>query len=421
MSSITASPSPQAPAAPAGARAADSGSADSRSAVASSPASPSPASPAAPPAMPPMRQVSRLVVSLWAPQAVHAAAELGLADALVDGPRTSAELAAALGTHADATDRLLHALVVLGLLDAQDDGFALTDLGQCLVSDSPVSVRAWARLMGGPAVWNAWGRLTDCVRTGLPVFALPPAQAADRSVSVSSASGSAESGVPASSTEATGGASAGGDGPFEAMAKDAGAAAIFHRAMFDLTRATASSIIAAVSWDDARTIVDIGGGTGALLAAVLDARPEAQGSVFDLASARDEAERVFAARGLAARAAFVTGDIFADAPPTADVYLLKSVIHDWDDARSVAILRACREAMSAEARLLMVEVVGGPHAANPALAWMMAFSDLNMLVNVGGRERDEAQYRALLEAAGLRVVSVRQTKGPYAVFEAVRA
>lgn len=416
MSSITASPSPRAPATPAVVLVADSCFAG-----ASAPSAPSSASPAAPPAMPPMRQVSRLVVSLWAPQAVHAAAELGLADALVDGPRTSAELAAALGTHADATDRLLHALVVLGLLDAQDDRFALTDLGQCLVSDSPVSVRAWARLMGGPAVWNAWGRLTDCVRTGLPVFALPPAQAPDLSVSASAASGSSESGVPASSSGATAGASAGGDGPFEAMAKDAGAAAIFHRAMFDLTRATASSIIAAVSWDDARTIVDIGGGTGALLAAVLDARPEAQGRVFDLASARDEAERVFTARGLASRAAFVTGDIFADAPPPADVYLLKSVIHDWDDARSVAILRACREAMSAEARLLMVEVVGGPHAANPALAWMMAFSDLNMLVNVGGRERDEAQYRALLEAAGLRVVSMRQTKGPYAVFEAVRA
>lgn len=354
--------------------------------------------PAAPPAVPPMRQVSRLIIGLWAPQAVHAAAELGLPDALVDGPRSSADLAAALGTHADSTDRLARVLVVLDLLEEHDGRFGLTALGQCLVSESPVSVRAWARLMGGPAVWNAWGRLTDCVRTGQPVFALP-----------------------SDAHDVSHAPKAGGDGPFEAIAKDPEAAAIFHRAMFELTRATASSIVSAVSWDGARTIVDVGGGTGALLAAILAARPDARGAVFDLAPARDEAERVFAGRGLQARAAFVTGDIFTDAPPPADVYVLKSVIHDWDDARSVAILRACRRAMSAEARLLLVEIPSMPAAVNPALAWMMAFSDLNMLVNVGGRERDEAGYRALIEAAGLRIVSVRQTAGPYSVLEAVPA
>jgi hypothetical protein len=355
------------------------------------------ASPQAAPPVPPMRRVSQLVIGLWVPQAVHAAAELGVADVLAAGARTSAEVAAALGTHADSTDRLLRALVTLGLLATTDgDRFALTETGRCLVDDADVTVRAWSRLMGGPAVWDAWGRLTDCVRTGQTAWQ-----------------------VRAAASDA--GRSGAGD-PFESMARDPQAAAVFNRAMYDLTRGSAPAIASAVDWTGVRHVVDVGGGYGALLCGILDAQPALRGAVFDLPHARDGALACFASRGLQARASYVEGSLFADPPPlpAADAYVVKSVIHDWNDEKSLDILRACRAAMPAGARLLLVEPPAMPAGVNPTLDWMIAFSDLNMLVNCGGRERTEAQYVALLDAAGLRVTAIHPTSGFYRVFEAVR-
>jgi hypothetical protein len=167
--------------------------------------------------------------------------------------------------------------------------------------------------------------------------------------------------------------------------------------------------------------VDVGGGYGALLCAVLEAHPALEGTVFDLGHAREGALDLFASRGLSARATFTAGSFFEEAPPPADVYLIKSVIHDWDDAQSLRILGRCREAMGEGGLLLLVEPPAGPPSGNPVGDWFLAFSDLNMLVNTGGRERTEAEYRALLEAAGLRVRGVRETPTFFKVFEAVRA
>lgn len=360
---------------------------------------------AAPP-VPPMRRVSQLIIGLWVPQAVHAAAELGIADVLAHGPRSSADVAAALGTHADSTDRLLLALATLGLLEVREqDRFALTETGECLVDTAQTSVRAWARLMGGAAVWDAWGRLAECVRTGRTAWDLRAAAKA---------------------------ASDAGDAhadPFASMSSDPEAAAVFNRAMYDLTRGAAPGIVSAIDWAGVRTAIDVGGGYGALLCALLEAQPAINGAVFDLPHARDGAQQFFAVRGVSDRASYIEGSLFTDALPPADAYIIKSVIHDWDDAKSIEILRACRRAMTAtahahahpngSARLLMVEPPAMPGGTNPMLDWMIAFSDLNMLVNCGGRERTEAEYRALLDAAGLRTVAVHPTSGFYRVFEAV--
>lgn len=358
------------------------------------------------PSVPPMRRVSQLIIGLWVPQAVHAAAELGVADLLVRGPRTSVEIAEALGTHADSTDRLLRALATLGLLEAHEGRFALTETGQCLVDDAETTVRAWARLMGGASVWDAWGRLTDCIRTGKTASQVRAAM-----LDTLSCDGSdrAVASVVAPAVD-----------PFAAMASDASAAAVFHRAMYDLTRGSAASIVAAINWTGVRQAIDVGGGYGALLCAILDAQPQIRGAVFDLPHARDGALACFASRGLRDRASYVEGSLFADALPAADVYVMKSVIHDWDDEKSVEILRACHAAMREGARLLVVEPPAMPAGVNPMLDWMIAFSDLNMLVNCGGRERTEAQYTALLDTAGLRTIAVHQTTGFYRVFEAVR-
>ncbi len=334
-------------------------------------------------ALPAPLRVSQMIVGLWVPQAVHAAAELGVADVLARGPLPPAVVAEKLGTHPDATARLMHALAILGLLEPADGAFALTETGRCLASDATSSRRAWSRLMGGADVWQSWGRLVDCIRTGRKAY---------------------------------------GDGldTFDSLAGDPGGASIFHEAMVEMTRGVAPGIVGSLDLHGVRTVVDVGGGHGALLCAVLEAHPQIEGAVFDLEPARRGAEALFGQRSVDTRARFVAGSFFETAPPAADALLLKSVIHDWDDAASLRILERCREAMSATSRLFVVEPPAGGSGGDPVRDWFVAFSDLNMLVNTGGRERTEAEYCALLEAAWLKV-SVRETPTFYKVFEATLA
>jgi len=336
-------------------------------------------------------EIGRHLMSLWVPQAIHAAAELGVADALAAGPASAPALAQRLKTHADATARLLDALVVLGLLERHGAEFSLGPLGAFLRSDSPRSRRAWARLMAGEHVWRAWGRLTDCVRSGEPAFSAGAGRRAQ--------------------TET-----------FDVFAEDADAAAVFHQAMADGTRSVASAIVGAIDFAGVQRVADVGGGYGELLAAALDAHPGSSGHVFDLEHARVGAEALLARRGLTGRAEFVAGDLFSAAPPKADLLLLKSVIHDWNDERSLAILRHCRAAMNAGGRLVIVEPPAPPAgtAVPESVAWIMAFSDLNMLVNTGGRERTASEYAALVGRAELRVTDVRPA-GFYSCFVCRRA
>ena len=326
-------------------------------------------------------RMSKMITSLWIPQAIHAAAELDLAGPLARGALTAGALAARLKTDPDATERLCRALAFLDVLEAHGETFALTELGRSLIGDTAGSRRAWARLMCGTEVWSQWGRLTECVRTGSPAFT---------------------------------------DRPFEAMERDPDAAAIFHQAMVEMTSDVAPAMCDALELGAVQRIVDMGGGWGALLCAALDRAPGARGSVFDLGNARPGALALFDRRGLAARAEFVAGDIFTTAPPRADVYLLKSVIHDWDDERSRAILRSCRDAMTPAARLCVIEPPAKAVHEPDVRGYFSAFSDLNMLVVAGGRERTEAQYRALIESAGLRMRALREARGFFQIFEAVR-
>lgn len=339
----------------------------------------------------PAMRVSQMIISLWVPQAIHAAAELGLCDALAAEPLPAGGLARRVGTHPDATQRLLSALAVLGFVREEGERFALTELGRCLVSDGLSSRRAWARLMGGE-VWRAWGRLTHCVRTGEKAY------------------GAAED------------AAAAGIDTFDAMARDPEGTAIFHQAMADFTRGEAPGIAATLDFADVRRVVDVGGGYGALLAGILKAHPRLEGDVLDLPHAEDGALRLFAAEGVSGRAGFVAGSFFKVSPPPADIYLLKSVIHDWDDQRSLEILAKCSAVMRPSDRLVLVEAPVPPDPAASPLAWVLAFSDLNMLVNTGGRERSEQDYCGLLASAGLKVTAVRDTPGGFfKLFESVPA
>ena len=253
-----------------------------------------------PAAVPLPFRLSRMISSLWVPQAIHTAAALGLADAMAAGPRSSEDLAAAVGANPGALHRLLRGLVALELCTTTDDGrFELTDLGSCLRSDTRDSVHAWALLMGD-RVWLSWSRLLDCVRTG--------------------------DSVPALEGNAT---------PFDQMTANPEAYAVFSESMVQLTRHLAGAVAAAYDFSGIRTIVDVGGGYGALLPPILKANPEMRGTVADLPLCRDGALRLFEKAGVADRCEFRAVDMFEALPPGADAYIIKSVIHDWDDEKSL--------------------------------------------------------------------------------------
>jgi hypothetical protein len=339
----------------------------------------------APSQLPPRFQVSRMVSSVWIPQAVHAAAVLGVADVLAAGPMLSADVASKLGVHTGALHRLLRALCVLELCEHHPDGrFGLTALGGCLRTDAPDSVRSWAQLWGGEMMWRPWGHLTDCVRTGVMAPKLLD----------------------------------GVETPFEYMAEHPEEDAMFNRSMQELTRGVAEVLATSYDFSGARTVVDVGGGYGALLAPVLRKYPQLRGRVYDLPRCEEGARQLFAESGLSERCDFVGGDFFRSVPSGSDLYLLKSVIHDWDDAKSRTILGNVRDALGEDSRLLLLEWPV-PERVGPGDAGIIG-TDLNMLVMVGGQERTEREYRELLDSAGLRVTRVLPTPAGMAVIEAAR-
>lgn len=331
-------------------------------------------------------RVSRMVSSLWIPQAIYAAAALGVADALADGRKQTADLARIVDAHPGALHRLMRALVALELCTVTDDGaFALTPLGACLCAGRRDSARAWVLLTGNQMTWRAWGRMIDCVRSGESVPQLD-------------------------------GLSSG----FDVFADNPGASAVFNDSMVDGTKVLAGAFPLAYDFSAFATVVDVGGGYGALLPPILRTNPAMRGVVFDLPHCRDGAIRVFEKTGIADRCEFVAGSFFesGELPVGADAYLLKSVIHDWDDERSVAILRNCRAALREGGRVLVIEPVVPDRPGSSPYDAMMASTDLNMLLMTGGKERAEAEFRALLAAAGLSVTRIVPTLALLSIIEA---
>ncbi|MGV9454533.1 methyltransferase [Streptomyces sp. NPDC003635] len=332
-------------------------------------------------------RVLRLVQGHMAAQAVGVAARLHIADALRDGPRSRAELAEATGTDPDALRRLLRVLESLGFVErpASADLFALTSLGEVLRSDATPPARALADLFTSPVVWRPWGELVHSVRTGGPAF-------------------ESVFGMPA----------------FPYLGRHPDTAALFNAGMADVSQGAAEAVSAGYDFSGFRTVVDVGGGNGALLGTLLTTCPDSRGVLFDTPTGVREAGEVLDAAGVADRCTVTTGDFFTAVPPGADAYVLKSVIHDWDDDHARTLLTRCRQAMPAHARLLVIEAVL-PDEDGPPADVTAALSDLNMLVMVGGRERTEKEYAALLTSAGLELVHVSAPLAPthFQVLEAI--
>jgi hypothetical protein len=324
--------------------------------------------------------VLRMIWGLHVARAVYAVAELGIADRLADGPVSCAELAAGTGADEDSLYRVLRLLAALGVFtEAPPRSFGLTILGGRLRSDVPASMRSWALLHGTVAGCQPFEHILHTVRTGESGF------------------GTAH-GMPL----------------FEFLARHPADAAVFDAAMLERTAAYAPSVAAGYDFSDLRTVVDVGGGRGILLAAILRGHRHLQGTLFELPTVAAGAEPVLAAAGLMDRCEVVAGDFFQGVPAGADCYLLANVLHDWDDTRAIEILAHCRQAVTRHGRVLIVErlIPDDPAEAVPAL-----LSDINMLVVSGGRERTNGEYGELLEAAGLRPGIIAPVTFPYGVIE----
>ena len=326
----------------------------------------------------------RLVTAGWAARTVHTAAELGIADHLGE-PRDAASLAAATSSHAPSLARLLRALAAIGVLHESDDRtYTLTPLGATLRRDAPGSMRAWVLLCFGDEQGRAWEALTHAVRTGEHAY---------RHLF--------------------------GTDIWTRLAQQPEAARLFDEAMQGLTQGANGALIVHYPFERYGWTVDVGGGNGALLMPVLARHPGMRATLFDLPHVAEAARARIAEPGLSGRYEAIGGDAFVAVPAGADAYVLKGVIHDWEDAEALAILRNCRAAMRADSRLLVIERVL-PERIDPSdpLTPGRFIHDINMMLNPGGRERTEAEFRDLLARAGLRLARVVPTPCPLAVIEA---
>jgi hypothetical protein len=324
----------------------------------------------------------RMGSGFWLSQCIHVAARLGLADLLKDGPRPIADLAADTDTHAPSLYRMLRGLASVGVFAEDAQGrFGLTPLAEVLRSDVPGSMRAAAVMMGDEH-YRAWGDFLACVRTGQTAF--------DRVF---------------------------GKPVFDYLAEHPEAARVFDAAMVSVHGAETAAMLDAYDFRGVGTLVDVGGGNGSLLIETLRRHGQMRGVLYDRPDVVERARAYLEAAGLTERCTAVGGNFFESIPPGGDAYLMRHIIHDWDDEKSLTILKNCRKVIGQTGRLLVVESVIAP-GNGPDFAKLL---DLNMLVVPGGKERTEAEYRALYAAAGFRLARVVPTRAGVGVIEGLPA
>ena len=328
---------------------------------------------------PPQVALLELVGGFLGTHTAYAVAKLGIPDVLGAGPRTASQVAAELGTSPDATYRLLRAGAALGLFREDGGRFALTTLGATLRSDGPDSMRPVVLMLGDPAYQAVWGRLPDSVASGSP-------------------GAEAALGVPM----------------WQYLDQDADFAATFNDAMTRLSALDWPTVEAAYDFTPYSTIVDIGGGHGQLLARMLGAAPAAKGVLLEREPVASGAEQHLRDAGVQDRCRIEAGSFFETAPEDGDLYVLRRVVHDFDDDEAAAVLTTVRRHMPQTATLLLMESVVPP-GNEPHFAKSL---DLDMLVFVGGRERTEDEFRALLDRAGFRTTRVVPTISTISLVEA---
>jgi hypothetical protein len=325
----------------------------------------------------------QMLSGLWVSKAIGVFAELGLADRMAAGAQTAAQIAAAAGLHEDSVFRLLRMLAGVGVVAELDpQTFTPTPVSQLLRSDVPGSKRAMATLLTSGEHFDGWGALAHSVRTG-------------------------EMGVQAAL----------GKDIWEHYRENAERNEIFNAAMTDFSTMSDASIAASFDFSPYQQICDIGGGLGGQLLAVLERYPNAKGIVYDQPHVAEAANRRFAELGVSGKATAIGGDFFHSMPQGPEVFLAKNIIHDWDDERSIAILRRVREVIPAHGRMLLLELTiqaaQVPHVGR--------LVDVHMQVMTGGRERTEAEFAALFAASGFQLGRVIPTQSPVFIVEGIPA
>ena len=324
--------------------------------------------------------MTELILGHMVSQAIAAAAELGVADALANGPLHGDELARRVGANPAALARLLRALIARGIFRELRDGrYALTPLADSLCSDAPVSMASWARFCGSQEYRELWSFLVDAVRTGESVV------------------------LSRQGTDA-----------FSYLAQRPELASLFNDGMTAISEAAAASVVAAYDFGRFPVVVDVGGGQGRLLAEILAVTPSARGVLFDLPDVVTGAPVVLDRAGVSSRVRVESGSFFDTVPTGGDAYILQLVIHDWRDEAAQTILRNIAAAAHDQATLLLVEMVIPQHHREFAGNW----ADLEMLVLSDGHERTAAQHRELLRRSGFHLTRIIQTTSPFCVIEA---
>ena len=329
---------------------------------------------------PPPIAMLQMISGFWISRAIYVVAKLGIADQLAVGPKSAEEIAAATGTHAGAIYRIMRALSSVGIFtEGADRRFESTPLSDTLRTDAPGSLRAFATVELGEEHFPAWGELLYSVKTGEIAF--------DKAFGMT---------------------------VWEFYARNPENARTFDDSMTGMTKATEEAILTNYDASGISKLVDIAGGAGGLIAALLKANPGMRGVLFDQPDVVEGARKRLEAEGLSGRCEVVAGNFFEAVPEGADAYMLKWIIHDWNDERSIVILKNIRRAIAEGGRLLLVEAVL-PTGSEPHFG---KFIDLNMLVMTGGRERTEEEYRTLLEAGGFKLTRVIPTDSPMSIVEA---
>ena len=327
----------------------------------------------------------RLVQGYRVYQMLVAACELKLPDLLADGPKSVSDLVTLTDTHAPSLRRFLRGLAIWGLVEQlPDDRYAGTDLADSFRSDLPGLRNMTINL--ATEGYIAWGSLTYTLRSGKPAFEHVH-----------------------------------GRSRWAALAEDPASAARFNAHMVELTKRVAAGFVQAYDFKDTATAVDVGGGNGALLAAVLKANPQVRGVLFDLPAGLEGAGELLQSAGVADRTRLVEGSFFESVPAGGDVYMLKSIVHDWDDEHARQILATCRRAMTPSARLVLLERMLPERIDGTQRGLDAVMSDLQMMVILGGLERTADEYATLLKSAGLRMTRTIPVTAGFGMFEAVPA
>jgi hypothetical protein len=322
----------------------------------------------------------RMITGFRVTQMIYLVVKLGIADLLEDGPKSAEALAQATHTHARSLYRVLRALASVGIFAEDGQGrFGLTPLAELLQTGVPGSQRPAALYIADPSQWQCWGEMLYAVTTGEPVFR--------RLYGMDS---------------------------WEYREVQPELSAIFDDYMTANTTNQSAAVVAAYDFSDIGTLVDVGSGHGALISAILKANPQMRGILCDAPHVVSGASPLLGAEGVIDRCETVPCDFFSSVPEGGDAYVLKSIIHDWDDESAVAILKNCRRAMPEHGRLLLVENVIPP-GNDPHPGKMV---DIQMLVILGGRERVEPEYRALFDASGFKLTKIVPIQSALSIVEA---